>query len=235
MMYNSAQPIINVYENGELIKTFVIETLTENPDLTGQFFHICIRILESDAVMIDGIISKSRSEHPNWQDPNYEAIRLQPFFLSTAEKSLSNQLIGKGLFERGLHYLGTVTPTTVRVICICDNCDRSFTLQHFHAGFSESQYFYSNDSRQTLIVGYGEIENLPTQLQKDIDIEIIAEIELKLPVPTAEGGSYKYYNPLRCPYCLSAYIDFEANKEIRPSEYYGNKYINCKFHHLLND
>ena len=232
LTFDKPVPEIKVYENDILLKTFNIETLATNFNLAGQYFHISVRLLENDGVMIDGIISKQKDTHPNWQDNDYEAIRLQPFFLSSANPALSESMVGKGVFERGLHYSGTVTPTTVRVICICDNCNKSFTVQHFHAGLSNSQYFYSDESKQTLIVSYGEIKNLPTQLQKTIDEEIIAEVEKELPKPTIGTGSYRYYNSFCCPHCLSPYVDFQKHKQIRPNEYYGLKYINDKFYTL---
>jgi hypothetical protein len=227
--FDNPKPTIKVFEKNILLKTFNIETLTTNSNLTGQYFHISVRLLENDGVMIDGIISKQEDKHWNWQDSDYEAIRLQPFFLTTSDPSTKYRTIGKGVFERGLHYSGTVTPTTVRVICICDNCDQSFTVQHFHAGFSESQYFYSADSKKTLIVPYDAIKNIPTQLQKEVDEKTIAEVEAELMKLTNGTENYRYYNSFRCPYCLNPYINFQANKEIRPTEYYGLKYINDTF------
>jgi hypothetical protein len=217
-------PEIKVFENQNLVHTFRIDTLLTNKDLTGQFLHCSIRILSNSAVMIDGIISQSDNTFSKWTDNDYEAIRLQPFFLS--DKNDNNiQLKGKGLFERGLHFRGTVTPTGVRNICICDSCNLSFTIQHFHSGFSELQYFYSTDSKETLIVPYGSIENLPTQLPETVDQSILQSIESKLPKPSGEG-TFKYYNSFKCPHCLAPYIDFEKHNAIRATEYYGNTYIN---------
>ncbi|MCX6264684.1 MAG: hypothetical protein NTZ47_09105 [Bacteroidetes bacterium] len=232
LSFDTSTPTIKVFENNILLKTFNIETLATNSNLAGQYFHISVRLLENDGVMIDGVISKQKDKHPDWQDSDYEAIRFQPFFLSTADVATSQRIIGKGVFERGLHYSGTVTPTTVRVICICDNCDKSFTVQHFHGGFSESQYYYSEDSKQTLTVPYDKIKNLPTHLQKEVDEKIIAEVEAELPKPTKGKGSYRYYNSFCCPHCLSPYTDFQKNKQIRQTEYYGLKYINDKFYTL---
>lgn len=232
LSFHKPTPTINIFENNKPLKTFNIETLTTNSNLTGQYFHISIRLLENDGVMIDGILSKQNDKHPEWQDSDYEAIRFQPFFLTTADPTTSQRIVGKGVFERGLHYSGTVTPTSVRVICICDNCNKSFTVQHFHGGFSDSQYFYSDHSKQTLIVPYDKIKNLPTQLQNEIDEKIIAEVEAELPKPTKGKGSYRYYNSFCCPHCLSPFIDFQKNKQIRPTEYYGLKYINEKFYTL---
>jgi hypothetical protein len=223
-------PEIKVYENQNLIHIFRIETLISNPDLTGQFLHSSIRILANSAVMIDGIISKSNAEFPHWTDNDYEAVRFQPFYL--LDKNENNiALKGKGLFERGLHFSGTITPRGVRAICICDSCNLSFTIQHFHSGFSEIQYFYSTDSKETLTVPYTSIENLPAQLQPNIDNNKLEIIEAKLPKPSNGFGVFRYYNSFKCSHCLTPYIDFEKHKEIRPREYYGNTYINQKATH----
>jgi len=227
---SQALPKIKVFENNNLIRNFRIETLTSNPDLTNQYLHSSIRVLSNSAVMIDGIISANKSSFPKWTDNAYEAIRLQPFYLSNAN-GYNLQLTGNGLFERGLHFSGTITPATVRNICICDKCNQSFTIQHFHAGFSEVQYFYSSDSKETLTVPYNIIENLPAQLQKDIDGDGLIGVEARLPLPSNKFGSFKYYHSFKCPHCQATYIDFENHKEIRPNEYYGNTYINEKPRH----
>jgi len=218
-------PVIRIFENKKLFREYRIDTLTNNPSLSGQFLHSTIRVYKNSAVMIDGIISTDKSNHNDWKDSGYEAIRLQPFYLS--DKNIENKkLIGAGLFQRGLHFSGTVTPSGVRAVCICDICGKSFTLQHFHAGFSNAQYFYSSDSKQTLFVNYGQIDKMPTQLQSEIDDNIIYEVEHKLPNPIKGQGVYKYYNSFRCPHCGLPYIDFENDKKMRPDEYYGYYLIN---------
>jgi len=220
---SQAIPEIKVYENNQLARLYRMDTLNTNSNLAGQFFHCSIRILDNSAVIIDGIISKSVTSHPIWTNKDYEAVRLQPFFLSNA-KNNNSKLIGKGLFERGLHFSGTVTPSNVRCICVCDDCKQSFSLQHFHAGFSEVQYFYSTDSKETLIVPNNGIAKMPTQLQESVDLATLLEVEGKL--PKTFDGNYRYYNSFKCPYCLTPFIDFNKYKDIRPGEYYGNTLIN---------
>jgi len=128
--FTQAIPEIKVFENSKLVRSFKIDTLKENPYLAGQFLHSRVIIQPNSAVMVDGLISGDGKSSLGWT----EGIRLQPFYL--ADKNEYNlQLIGKGLFERGLHFGGTITPTTVRNICVCDSCSCNFTLQHFHAGF----------------------------------------------------------------------------------------------------
>lgn len=225
--FNNAVPQITIFEDNILSRQFKVETLIENPNLDNQFLHSSIRILPNSAVMIDGIISNNSKSFPEWTESDYEAIRLQPFYLSDKDEC-NKQLIGKGLFERGLHFSGTITPSTVRNICICDSCNQSFTIQHFHAGFSDAQYFYSSDSKETLTVPYSMMENISAQLQKDITETDIESVDARLPKPTNNQGLFKYYNSFRCPHCLHSFIDFEKHREIRSGEYYGNTYINKK-------
>jgi len=226
-IFEFKQPIpeIKVYENQKLIRRYKIETLKNNPNLENQFLHSSIRVLPNSAVMIDGIISNDKKNFKGWTEDNYEGVRLQPFYLSDKDEN-NIQLIGKGLFDRGLHFNGTITPKGVRCVCICDNCFVSFTIQHFHAGFSECQYFYSTDSEETLIVPYHMIPFMPKQLQKEIEGIELADVETKLPLPSNQVGEFKYYNSFKCPHCRASFVDFENNPSIRPQEYYGNTYIN---------
>jgi hypothetical protein len=227
--FSSSLPIITIFEDAIAIREYKIESLSTNPTLRGQFLHYSISLQANNAVIIDGIISKDKNSHPLWNEEGYEAIRFQPFYLKKSRINNTN-LIGKGLFERGLHFNGTITPSGVRCICICDYCSQSFTIQHVHAGFSQVQYFYSSDSMATLLVRYDEIENIPTQLQKEISIKDLMVIEEKLSELT--GKDFKFYNSFCCPHCNKPFIDFEKNKAIRPSEYYANKFINSKFLYL---
>jgi hypothetical protein len=229
--FETVIPAITVLENKQIIRSFIIEPLSSNPNLQGQFLHFSISVQENDAVMIDGIISANRDRHLNWADGKYEAIRLQPFFLKESDYQ-NTELIGKGLFARGLHYSGTITPTGVENVCICDFCRQSFTLQHVHAGFSEVQYFYSSDSKHTLLVRYGEIEKLPLQLQESIEENSLKEVETVLSNFSGEG--FKYYNSLNCPHCSKPFINFSDNKDMRPKEYYANKFINEGFLYFKN-
>lgn len=220
-----ATPEIKVYENNQRIRLYRIDTINANPNLAGQFLHSSIRVLNNSAVMIDGVISKSGTSFPKWTDQDFEAVRFQPFFLSNANEK-NKQLAGKGLFDRGLHFSGTVTPARLRCVCVCDNCLQSFSLQHFHTGFAEMQYFYSTNSKETLLVPYSAIANIPAPLQKIIDLAALKEAERFL--PTSSDGHFRYFNSFKCPHCLTKFIDFEKFPEMRPKEYYGNTLLNQK-------
>lgn len=223
---NGNNYLLNVFEDDKKAITYNIETLNSNPNLDNQYFHISVRIQANLGVIIDGVISSSKYKIPDLLNVGTEGVRFQPFYLSIAE--FNNEIFyGKGLFERGLHFSGYITPSTVRLCCVCDICKESFNIQSYHAGYSDSQYFYSSDSSETLFVNHYELENMPYQLQETpIDLEKLKEVESKLSRPKNLSGEFKYYNPFRCPHCNYAYIDFEKYPEIRPYEYYGNSYIN---------
>lgn len=218
--FNESSPEITIFEDNKIVRKFSIEPLKSNPNLNGQYLHSSIRINSNSSVQIDGIISNSSSEF----DKNGEGIRFQPFFLSDKEEE-NQKLKGLGMFDRGLHYSGLVSPTNVRLICSCDECKKSFGVQFFHAGFAEVQYFYSSNSKETLIVPYdNKLGPVPHQTQKDFDENLLIEIESKL--PTTIDGKFEYYNSFKCPHCFADFINFRNNKELRQKEYYASYYIN---------
>lgn len=216
-------PVLHVFEDGGIIKTFVIEPKTENPNLKDQYLHCSIRVNANSSVQIDGCISKSAASF----ETNDEMVRFQPFYLSDQEV-INQSLKGKGLFQRGLHYRGFISNGNIRLICLCDVCAQSFSVDFYHAGFSEVQYFYSTNSKETLLVPYDNKAGLkvPIQNQTDIDPEALSELEQKL--PSSNDGTFAYYNNFKCPHCYADYINFKDNKDQRPGEYYVNFYLNQK-------
>jgi hypothetical protein len=146
-------------------------------------------------------------------------IRLQPFYLPECAGDPA-ELTGRGLFFRGLHFSGEITPSFVSLLCICDVCARSFRLQSFHTGFGNQAYFYCSEAPHTLVISSSE-EGAPPALGEP-DVEALGRLEAKLP-RCACGGRFAYWNPLRCPHCLAPYIDFPKHREDRYSEYYGNR------------
>ena len=79
-------PVLNIFEDNTILLTIRIDTLKENPDLTNQYLHCSIRVLPNSGVMIDGIISQSPTEFLDWKYKDYEAVRIQPFFLSNKKE-----------------------------------------------------------------------------------------------------------------------------------------------------
>ena len=211
--FSDANPVIAVYEDGVLRMQYTVDPLADNPILTGQFFHLTIRLLPSDAVMIEGLVT-SGSARPA-EAMGIEAIRFQPTNLSRSDEAFADNK-GQGLFTRGLHFPGHITPKNVRLCCICDICKKSFMLQSIHTGYSESEYFYSEKGTSTLIV-----PRLRAARKVSID-----ELESLLPLSKRDGTRFGYFNPWRCPHCEAPYIDFKRFPNIRKSEYYANHLIN---------
>jgi hypothetical protein len=222
-------PRLTVYVGGEPAARYVIEPIAQDPDLAGKFLHASIRILDNLGLMMDGVVSLD--EHDDRAgaavDRGHrfvEGIRFQPLFIGAA-RGKNALTVGKGLFERGLHFSGIVTPGNVRACCFCDRCGGAFSLEHFHTGFGQDlgdgQYFYCERGIHTAIVDPDRLPGCPYPLQKTIDPARVAEAEAKLPRCAACGTAFRYLNPLRCPYCAAPYLDFERFPGMRPSEYYG--------------
>ncbi|HNP33713.1 MAG TPA: hypothetical protein PKN96_10515 [Flavobacterium sp.] len=215
----NALPEINIYEDGNLIRKFTIEPKGDM-NLEGMYFHSSVRVNANSGIQIDGLLSKS----PQQFETTDEGIRFQPFYLSDREDG-NQKLKGMGMFRRGLHYSGIISSGNIRLVCICDECSKSFSVDFYHAGFSEMQYFYSTHSKETLLVPYySTLGKVPHQLQKDIERISLSELEDNL--PSTSDGSFKYFNNFCCPHCEAPYINFDKNREIRPTEYYVHFYLN---------
>ncbi len=82
------------------------------------FFHLSVRVGPSLAVQADGILTKQRNDDPQvaLKGGGAKGVRFQPFLLSDAP-GRPNELVGRGLFYRGLHFSGTVTPGNVSLMC----------------------------------------------------------------------------------------------------------------------
>lgn len=216
-------PSIHVFEDGTETASYLIEPKEKAASLKGRYFELCVRITEKKGVLIDGVLKNQPEDHFEIFDPHFEGIRLQPFFLKSSPVQ-NESLFGRGLFERGLHFAGTVTPGTVRCVAVCDHCRKSFTLRHYHAGFSEIQYFYSANGLKAVSMSYEKMGDFPGQLAGLPNETQLKRIAARLPKNRPEGA-YGYFNPLRCKHCHAPYIDFSKYPEIRPSEYYVYFYL----------
>lgn len=223
LTFNEKIPQIKIYENDLLIKTFKIEPLNSNPDLIHQIFDCEIRVNANFSVQIEGAIYKDMEHLLYKKDISPEYVRLQPFHLSHRKEN-DERLIGRGMVARGLHYTGYRDGGGVRLVCICDYCQESFSVDFYHAGFSDSQYFYSTHSKETLMIRFDYMPKMPFHYQKDIDENLVAVLEAKL--PKTEDGSFKYYNPFCCPHCLKPFNDYQKYKEDRPNDIYAHFYLN---------
>ena len=216
-------PKIRVFENDQLIKKFVIEPKDSNPNLDGQIFDCEILVHQDFSVQIRGAIYRDM-EHLLYKKPlNVEDLRFQPFYLSHRKEN-NEKLVGRGMVARGLHFTGYRDGGNLRLVCICDSCQESFSVDSYHAGFSDAQYFYSTNSKETLMVSFDKIREMPYHYEQNFDKEILAETEKKL--PKTEDGEFRYYNPFCCPHCLAPYNDYQKFKEDRPGDIYAHYYLN---------
>lgn len=216
-------PKIQIFENNQLIKTFVIEPKDSNPNLDTQIFDCEILVHKDFSVQIRGTIYRDM-EHLLYKKPlNVEDLRFQPFYLSHRKEN-NEKLVGRGMVARGLHFTGYRDGGNLRLICICDSCQESFSVDFYHSGFSDAQYFYSSNSKETLMVSFDKIREMPYYYEQNFDENILAETEKKF--PKTEDGEFKYYNPFCCPHCLVPYNDYQKFKEDRPGDIYAHFYLN---------
>lgn len=186
--------------------------------------HFSIRLHANRGCQADCVISDSPAFDPDALSQGKAiGIRFQPFFLSEAAVS-NTTFSGKGLFSRGMHFSGSVTPGSVMLSCECDHCHCSFLIRSYHAGFSESGYFYSASGKYTITVSH-RVPGSPAPLSTP-QPEALAELERLLP-DAPDGSRYGYLNPFRCPHCGDPYINFADNPGMRENEYYGNYFADA--------
>jgi hypothetical protein len=192
---------------------------------TSGWFHFSLRVYENLACQTDCVITDSQKYDPEaFSTGKAIGVRFQPFFVSGA-KVKNEDLHGKGLFARGLHFNGRVTSGNIILSCECDQCKKSFQIRSYHAGFSNSGYFYSGSGGYTLTVS-DHVSGCPSALTEP-DPKELAALEDALPL-APDGTRYKYTNPFRCPHCSAPYINFETYPKDRPNEYYGNYFVNSE-------
>lgn len=186
------------------------------------WFHFSVRIHPNLGCQADCVISSEEALPPGaFEAGEVLGIRFQPFYLPFS-KAQNTELHGQGLFARGLHFNGLVTNSNVLLSCQCDQCDTSFLIRSYHAGFSNAGYFYSESGRYTITVE-DHIAGSPAALTEP-DPEQLRALEERLPL-APDGSAYRYMNPFRCPHCAAPYIDFAAHPGLRKNEYYGNYFV----------
>lgn len=184
--------------------------------------HFSLRVHPNLACQADCALTDSEVYNPEvFAAGKGQGVRFQPFFLPGANVDLG-QFRGQGLFRRGLHFSGTITPGWVRLSCECDECRQSFQIQSFHAGFGNAGYMYSASGLYTIIID-GTEPGAPPALG-EADPETTAELEGRLPL-APDGTRFGLWESFRCPHCGAPYIDYRAHPELREAEYYGNYHI----------
>jgi hypothetical protein len=220
--YRSDEPELRLTANvdGQTVREYLLPT--RQLELAGEpphYFHMTLHVLESLGVMLNCYIThtdESLSTSDSSAIYRSQGVKFQPWYLPGSQYS-NESMTGRGLFTRGLHVSGMITPGNVCSCCVCDHCSKSFVLRHAHAGFADCQYFYCERGLHTLLV-YEPIEDMPFQLQGPDHGLVFQE---QLPPCQACGTRFLYYNPLRCPHCNAPYVDFATYPEMRPNEYYA--------------
>jgi hypothetical protein len=184
---------------------------------SGGWLHLSVRVHPNLGCQADAVVT-ARPEHAAGAaiGENDVAIRFEPFFLAGSD--VPAQHPGRGLFARGLHFSGLVTPGNVLLSCECDVCGETFIARSFHAGFARSAYLYSGSGRYTMIVDEA-VEGSPVPLAAG-DPAALAALEARLPL-APDGTRFDALNAFRCPHCAAPYVDFAAFPEQRPGEYYA--------------
>ena len=187
-------------------------------DLSG-WAHFSIRLGPHLGCQADCLVTDNEAYDPDahLKGPAH-GIRFQPFFLPEAGMD-PQRLAGQGLFARGLHFTGLVTPGFIRLSCECDRCARTFQVQSFHAGFANLGYMYSGSGDYTLTIP-DHVPGCPPAMGAP-DMAELAKLEAALPL-ARDGTTFAYAHPFRCPHCREPYIDFAAHPGLREGEYYGN-------------
>jgi hypothetical protein len=180
------------------------------------WLHLEVFVSTGLACQASAIASPRRVRAPDERIGDDEiAMRIQPFFLAGADAV--PDLSGKGLFARGLHFAGIITPSNMFLSCRCDACGRSFLGRSNHTGWLDQTYFYSESGRFTLLTDIRVGEAVKGQTEPDyVSMEAL---ENALPI-APDGSKFLYSNPFRCPHCAAAYIDFQKYPDLHDREYY---------------
>ena len=99
---------------------------------------------------------------------------------------------GKDLPMKGLKYPGYTTPSNIRLVGICPDCQRSFTFHGYAFYMMQSDVAYSDDGLDVCVIDEYNIEKESWSYEVD-------------------GKRFRYYNSFCCPHCGSAYIDYRAD------------------------
>lgn len=218
-------PSVRVHP-GSIVR-FIAGDGTEHVHALGEasgWAHFSVRVHASRACQADCIVSGSPRFDPEaFNRGEAVGIRFQPFFLPGSAMS-NAELKGKGLFARGLHFSGTITPGNTLLSSECDSCRRSFLIRSYHAGYSNSGYFYSASGKYTLTVP-SHLQGAPAALAEP-EPDALAALEAALPA-APDGTRFAYRNPFRCPHCSAPYIAF-SERGSRSAEYYGNYFVGAE-------
>lgn len=196
---NEKEPSISLYEDGN--KTCEYRLQTENDeDFSGKYFLISVRlsIIGKPSVpvaQIDGFISDTpEARKMTMNDIGY---RMEGLFLTCGgedAKIRREMNRGQDLPMKALKYQGLITPSNVRLIGICPECQKSFAFHGYAFYMGQSDVAYSDDGLDCCEIPAHDIDKDTWTYEED-------------------GITFRYYNSFNCPHCGAPYIDYKKHPE----------------------
>jgi hypothetical protein len=188
----------------------------------ARFLHLSISVSdrEDDYLVRAHCVLADNANGPRRREGEGapRAIRFQEFHLP--ESGIDpNEGAGRGMFHRGFHIRGAITPGNVSHLCICDSCRKSFRLQSFHAGMMDLEYFYCDGGPHTLTASAYDVE---TPTFDELGTNAARRFDGRLPRCEKCGGKFGYLKPFLCPHCSMPYLDFARFPLDRDVECYGH-------------
>ena len=215
----TAQPTLCFIDSRGTRRTFDLSFVREE---NASWLHFSIRVSPEFLVQSDFLMTITQADSEEaFRARAVDGVRVQPFVLPECAKRY-DVIEGKGLFRRGFHFKGIITPGNVTLLCRCAYCERSFRVRSVHAGMGNAVYFYCGSCSHTLMAS-ADLEDAPPVIGPAYEEEL-KRFEQRLPPCEACGGSFSYYNPFLCPHCKEPYIDFGKYPKERDWEYYCNVY-----------
>lgn len=211
---STKKPIISLYEDG--VRTTDICLQTENDeDFTDKYYLIKVRVSlfgedKVPCMQIDGFISDTPDKEKMGSDDI--GYRVEGLFLlcgGKKSKELTDMKRGTDLVDKGLRYPGYTTPSNVRLIGFCPECNNSFAFHSYAFYMGQSDVAYSDDGTECYRIDEWDIDKEKWFHEQD-------------------GKTFRYYNSFSCPHCGAPYIDYKNNPDMKKFGVAGCVHLNHK-------
>ncbi len=207
---------IEIYEDGVNTISYTIEPRDPGENLANKYANYHITIYPEKRVFLEAAIADTSDK--NFDEKSDVIYRMQPMFLSTAE-FLNEEFAGYGPLVRR-HIRGDyTTATSTRLVVVCDACKKPFLVKHYHAGFMDKMYFYSQDGLRSAVIPMSAMNDFPSILKYKPIAEEVKKLDSKL-LQLDKESCFAYYNNFNCRYCGKPVIDFRAHPHIRENEFH---------------
>lgn len=193
------EPTLVINDNDARRREYLLQTEGEE-DFSGKYFLLSVRLgvfghPAAPAALIDGFVSDTPEDRAmTLSDIGY---RMEAYFLvSSGElgQKRYNMLRGQDLPMKALKYQGYTTPSNVRLIGVCPDCDKSFCFHGYAFYMAQADVAYSDDGLSCCQI-----------IEQNIDRENWSYEE--------DGKTFRYYNSFCCPHCGTPYIDYKKFPE----------------------